>query len=42
MTTFAALSMGGRSLRFGPLLMHINTKLLTGRTILKFLNLFLT
>jgi hypothetical protein len=42
MTTSAALSTGGRSLRFGPLLMHMNTKLLAGRTILKFLNLFLT
>jgi hypothetical protein len=42
MTMSAAISTGGRSLRFGPLLMHMNTKLLTGRTVLKLLNLFLT
>jgi hypothetical protein len=42
MTTSAALSTGGRSLRFGPLLMHMNTKLLVGRTFLKLLNLFFT
>jgi hypothetical protein len=41
MTTSEALSTGG-SLRFGPLLMHMNTKLLAGRTLLKLLNLFLT
>jgi hypothetical protein len=39
MTTAAALSTRGRSLRFGPLLMHMNAKLLTGRALLKFLNL---
>jgi hypothetical protein len=39
MTTSAALSTRGRSLRFGPLLMHMNAKLLAGRALLKFLNL---
>jgi hypothetical protein len=42
MTTSTALSTGGRSLRFGPLLMHMNTKLLAGRRLLKLLNLFFT
>jgi hypothetical protein len=42
MTASAALRTGGRSLRFGPPLMHMNTKLLAGRTLLKLLNLFLT
>jgi hypothetical protein len=37
-----ALSTGGRGLRFGPLLMHMNAKLLAGRTLLKLLNLLLT
>jgi hypothetical protein len=42
MTTSAALITRGRSLRFGPLLMHMNTKLLIGRMFLKLLNLLLT
>jgi hypothetical protein len=42
MTTSTALSTGGRSLRFGPLLMHMNTKFLARRTLLKLLNLLLT
>jgi hypothetical protein len=42
MTTSAALSTRGRSLRFGPLLMHMNSKLLAGRVLLKFLNLLIS
>jgi hypothetical protein len=41
MTTSSALSTRGRSLRFGPLLMHKNAKLLAGRALLKLLNLLI-
>jgi hypothetical protein len=42
MTTASALSTRRRSLRFGPLLMHMDAKLLAGRALLKCLNLLIS
>jgi hypothetical protein len=42
MTMASALSTRGRSLGFGPFLMHMDAKLLAGRPLLKFLNLLIS